>query len=80
MNPLDKQEGGSHYKDCKIQPWEALDAWLTTEQHLGYLLGTAIAYLARYNATGVGKGGMQDVKKAIHTLERMVAVYEENHK
>ena len=73
---LQTQQGGTHYKDMALQPWEAIDAWLTHEQHLGYLLGTAMAYLARYNADGVGKGGMQDVKKAVHTLQRMIEVSE----
>lgn len=71
---LQIQQGGTHYKDMALQPWEAIDAWLTHEQHMGYLLGTALAYLARYNAEGVGKGGMQDVKKAAHTLQRMIEV------
>lgn len=73
---LQTQQGGTHYKDMALQPWEAIDAWLTHEQHMGYLLGTALAYLARYNAEGVGKGGMQDVKKAVHTLQRMIEVSE----
>jgi hypothetical protein len=71
---LQTQQGGTHYKDMTLQPWEAIDAWLTHEQHMGYLLGTAMAYLARYNAEGVGKGGIQDVKKAVHTLQRMIEV------
>lgn len=79
MSALDTQQGGSHYRDMKIQPWAVMEAWLTPEQHAGYLLGTAVAYLARYNAAGVGKGGMADVHKAIHTLQRMVEVVEDEH-
>lgn len=73
-NALDVQVGGTHYKDMTIQPWAAFDSWLTTEQHVGYLLGTAIAYLARFNSKGVGKGGLVDVEKATHTLQRLVEV------
>ena len=73
-NALDVQVGGSHYKDMTIQPWAAFDSWLSTEQHVGYLLGTAIAYLARFNSKGVGKGGLVDVEKATHTLQRLVEV------
>lgn len=69
---LDRQVGGSHYKDQAVQPWEALDAWLTPEQQVGYYLGSAIAYLARYNAAGVGKGGAQDIEKAGHYLDKLV--------
>ena len=73
-NALDVQVGGRHYKDMTIQPWAAFDSWLSTEQHVGYLLGTAIAYLARFNSKGVGKGGLVDVEKATHTLQRLVEV------
>lgn len=76
MSALDTQEGGDHYKRMGVQPWEAFEAWLTLEQHQGYLLGTAIAYLARFNSEGVGKGGIIDVKKAIHCLQRMVEISE----
>ena len=73
-NALDVQVGGSHYKDMGVQPWAAFDSWLSPEQHVGYLLGTAIAYLARFNSKGVGKGGLVDVEKATHTLQRLVEV------
>lgn len=73
---LDTQEGGDHYKSMSVQPWQAFESWLTLEQHQGYLLATATAYLARFNSQGLGKGGMQDVKKAIHTLQRMVEISE----
>ena len=33
------------------------------------MLGTAIAYIARVNAQGAGKGGDSDIAKALHTLE-----------
>lgn len=79
MSAIERQVGGSHYKDMTIQPWDAMEAWLTREQHLGYLLGTAIAYLARYNSAGVGKGGMTDVNKAVHTLQRMIEVADGEH-
>lgn len=73
-NALDVQVGGTHYKDMGVQPWVAFDSWLSPEQHVGYLLGTAIAYLARFNSKGVGKGGLVDVEKATHTLQRLVEV------
>lgn len=67
----ERQEGGDHYLSMAIQPWEALKAWLTPEQYEGYLLGTAISYLARYNVEVAGKGGITDVKKSRHTLEEL---------
>lgn len=70
-----KQVGGNHYARKTIQPWDAAQAWMTPEQFEGYLLGTAIAYLGRYNDTDVvGKGGITDVKKAIHVLEKLTEV------
>lgn len=75
MSALDRQVGGNHYKNMSIQPWHALRVWLGDEGFRAYLLGTAIAYLARANTTGVeGKGGDTDVGKAIHTLEAMLEV------
>jgi hypothetical protein len=80
MSANDVQEGGSHYKEMKIQPWDAMEAWLTPSQFRGFLLGSAIAYLARVNTKGVeGKGGMQDIKKANHYLKKLLEL-EENEK
>jgi hypothetical protein len=41
------QVGGSHYKDMPIQPWDALEAWMTLDEIRGYHKGVAISYLAR---------------------------------
>ena len=75
MRANDIQVGGDHYKRMKVQPWEAMEAWMTHEQFEGYLLGTAMAYLARVNSEGVGKGGMQDIGKAIHVLQKLQEVH-----
>ena len=69
MTASETQIGGNHYKALDVEPYEALRAWLTPEQYVGYQLGTAIVYLARFNAAGFGKGGLVDVQKARHTLE-----------
>ena len=70
------QEGGTHYQNLPIQPWSAMDAWMTREQVIGYLLGCAIARLARFNARADGKGGLLDIKKARHELQRLIEVIE----
>lgn len=68
---MDRQEGGSHYKDMgAYQPWEVLQRWLTPEEYRGYMKGTAIAYLAREQ----GKGGDLDIRKSAHTLEGLIEV------
>jgi hypothetical protein len=52
-----------------------MEAWMTPEQFNGFLLGSSIAYLARFNTEGVeGKGGMLDVRKANHCLEKLIEV------
>ena len=70
VSALDGQVGGSHYKDMEVQPWQAMEAWLTPEEYRGYHKGVAIAYLARERQ----KGGLQDIEKAIHHLQRLVEV------
>ena len=70
MTTLNTQVGGSHYKDMAIQPWQAMEAWLTPDEYRGYHKAVAIAYLARER----DKGGIEDIKKAIHHLQRLVEV------
>ncbi len=74
MSENSYQVGGDHYESLAVQPWEALQAWQTDEQFSGYLMGSAIAYLARVNATAPGKGGRLDVEKAVHTLNKWLEV------
>jgi hypothetical protein len=73
VNALDGQVGGSHYKDMPIQPWEAMEAWMTPEEYRGYHKGVAIGYLARERQ----KGGLQDIEKAVHHLHRLLEVERE---
>lgn len=64
----DKQVDGNHYKKYgNLQPWDVIVAW-----NLGYLDGTALKYIARWR----DKGGINDIKKAIHFLEKFVEVEE----
>lgn len=63
---LKRQVGGDHYKKLgSYQPWVVLQRWLTPEEFRGFMIGTAIVYLARYKE----KGGCEDIQKAVHTLE-----------
>jgi len=62
------QVGGEHYRSMAVQPWDALEAWLTPEEFRGYQKGVAIAYLARER----NKGGTQDIEKAMHHLMKLV--------
>lgn len=66
-----QQVGGDHYRDMPVQPWEAMEAWMSTEAFRGYLRGNAIKYLARCDA----KGGIEDIRKAQHYLDRLLESY-----
>lgn len=57
---IDKQIGGSHYKDAAIQPYE-----FCQKNNLNYLESNVIKYVFRHG----NKGGAQDIDKAIHTLQ-----------
>lgn len=66
----DLQIGGDHYKTMGVQPWKAMESWMTPEQFAGFLRGNAIKYLARCDA----KGGLDDIKKARHYIDKLVEV------
>ena len=63
IDPLTKQEGGSHYKDMAIQPVEFI-----TANNLGFLEGNVVKYICRHHA----KNGAEDIKKAIHYCELLL--------
>jgi hypothetical protein len=56
------QVGGDHYK-TEIQPWDFI-----IENDLGYLEGNIIKYVSRYKK----KGGMADLLKAQHYLQKLI--------
>lgn len=62
-NPLSVQVGGSHYKKYKIQPVEYAMA-----NNLNYCQANAVKYITRYR----DKGGVEDLRKAIHNLEILI--------
>ena len=66
-----RQAGGDHYLYMSVQPWEAMEAWMSAEAFRGYLRGNAIKYLARCDA----KGGIEDIRKAQHYLDRLLESY-----
>lgn len=66
--PSARQVGGDHYRSKPIQPWDAMRAWMGREQFKGFLRGSAIKYLARCD----DKGGIEDLKKAQHYIEKLI--------
>jgi hypothetical protein len=76
MSARETQVGGSHYSSMAVQPWDALDAWMTPEELRGYHKGVVIAYLAREKQ----KGGDQDIRKAAHHLRKLCELLDEELK
>lgn len=69
-NPLDIQEGGSHYKDMAIQPVEYI-----MRNNIGYVEGSVIKYVSRWK----NKNGLEDLRKARHFLDILIAELEKKH-
>jgi len=63
----DKQVGGTHYTKKSIQPWDYIH-----ENNLCYFTGNAVKYLSRWK----DKGGVEDLKKAIHYIEKLIELEE----
>jgi hypothetical protein len=63
MSALEKQEGGRHYKDFKIQPIEFIHA-----NGIPYMEANVIKYVCRHGH----KNGREDLLKAIHYLELLL--------
>jgi len=57
------QHGGDHYKAKPIQPWDYILA-----NEIGYMEGNAIKYLSRWK----DKGGVEDLKKARHYIDKLI--------
>jgi hypothetical protein len=59
----DRQQGGTHYMDKPIQPWDFIH-----KNNIGFLAGNVIKYVARYEQ----KGGLLDLEKAEHYLQKLI--------
>ena len=62
-NALDVQVGGTHYKDCAIQPIEYIHA-----NKLGFAEGNVVKYITRHRQ----KHGADDVRKVIHYCQLLL--------
>ena len=61
------QIGGNHYVQ-DIQPWDAMQSWMTSMEFKGFLRGNVIKYVARYK----DKNGVEDLEKAMHYLDKLI--------
>lgn len=75
MKPEHKQIGGDHYISMGVQPWQAMESWLTTEEFIGFLRGNVIKYVARAGAKDENEE-LQEYRKAAHYLEKLIEVLE----
>lgn len=70
MSAFDRQVGGSHYMNGKIQLGHYVK-----ENQLGFYEASVLKRITRHNKTG-GKG-RQDIEKAIHELQLLLELYYE---
>lgn len=63
MSANQSQVGGYHYKKKTIEPWDFIAA-----NNLGFFEGNIVKYISRWK----DKGGVEDLRKARHYLEKLI--------
>jgi hypothetical protein len=58
-----RQVAGDHYTNLSIQPWEVIES-----NEMGFFDGNALKYIMRFRA----KGGVEDLEKARHYLDKLI--------
>ena len=66
-NALDKQTGGTHYKDMPIQPAEYAE-----KNSLSLLEGNVVKYISRWKKKG---SPLQDLEKAKHCIDLLIEIH-----
>lgn len=67
-----RQIGGEHYRKYgHLQPWDVIIHF-----KLDYLTGNAVKYLLRWR----DKGGIEDIRKAMHYIEKLVESIDKQRK
>lgn len=64
-----RQVAGTHYVNMDVQPWEAMEAWMSPAEFAGALRGAVIKYIARAGSKGPA---LQDYRKAEHYLQKLI--------
>jgi hypothetical protein len=59
------QVGGDHYRKKAMQPWDFIAA-----NGLGFFEGNIVKYVSRWR----DKGGVEDLKKARHYLDKLIEI------
>jgi hypothetical protein len=65
MDANSHQHGGDHYRDKAIQPWDYIAA-----NGIGYMEGNIIKYVSRWR----DKNGVEDLRKAMHYLQKLIEI------
>ncbi|MCA3173723.1 MAG: DUF3310 domain-containing protein [Burkholderiales bacterium] len=65
MSANNHQVGGSHYTAKSVQPWDYI-----ASNNLGYFEGNIVKYVSRWR----DKGGIEDLRKARHYLDKLIEV------
>lgn len=68
LSAIQRQVGGSHYKDMQIQPVEFIEF-----NRLSFCAGNVIKYICRADK----KGGVEDLEKAKHYIDLMIELRNE---
>lgn len=63
MSANETQVSGTHYKTKAIQPWDYI-----ANNGLGYFEGNIVKYVSRWR----DKGGVDDLRKARHYLDKLI--------
>lgn len=67
MSANDHQVAGSHYSKQAIQVWDYV-----TANNIPYLEGNVIRYISRWRE----KGGIEDLRKAAHYVQKLIETEE----
>ena len=71
MSANDRQEGGDHYLNMGVDPWQIIDSW-PREQRIGFYRGNALKYIMR---AGEKDAALQDILKAAHYIEKLIEIF-----
>ena len=69
--PQDRQVGGNHYKDFRIQPYEFI-----SKNNLSFFQGNVVKYVCRY----ISKNKIEDLEKIIHYCELEILKLKDDNK
>jgi len=69
--PQDRQVGGNHYKDFRIQPYEFI-----SKNNLSFFQGNVVKYVCRY----LSKNKIEDLQKIIHYCELEILKLKDDNK